>query len=54
MEGYKEVYFHAYCKNCKHYDKDNEHKTPCEECLSEPIKLYSHKPVKWEAKENAK
>ena len=59
QEGYKEVYFHAYCKNCKHYDKDKKcyeenkkHTNTCEECLSEPIKLYSHKPVKWEAKES--
>ena len=50
LEGYKEVYYHAYCKWCKHYDKNDEHKKPCEECLSEPTNLYSHKPVNFEEK----
>lgn len=46
-QDYKEVYFHLYCKRCKHKDvKDNEE--PCEECLSNPINLYSHKPVKFD------
>ena len=54
-EGYKEVYFHEYCKNCKHYDKqyyekNRKHTTTCHECLSEPTNLYSHKPVKFEEK----
>ena len=49
-QPYKEVYFNQYCKTCKHKDvKDTDE--PCNECLSEPIKLYSHKPVKWEEKE---
>lgn len=48
-EQYKEVYFHNYCKDCKHKDvKDTDE--PCNECLSEPINLYSHKPIKWEEK----
>lgn len=51
---YKEVYFHEYCKKCKHEDvKDT--KDPCNECLDNPTNLYSHKPVKFEEKEkNAK
>lgn len=50
-EGYKEVYFHEYCKLCKYKDlKDTE--DPCNECLSEPANLYSHKPVKYKEKEN--
>ena len=48
-EGYKEVYFDWYCKNCKHEKlKDNEE--PCNECLDNPVKLHSHKPVKFEEK----
>lgn len=48
-EGYKEVYFNQYCKNCKHEKlKDNEE--PCNECLDNPVNLYSHKPVKFEEK----
>ena len=46
-EIYEEVYFDKYCKTCKHVKlKDNE--TPCDECLEEPVNLYSHKPVRWE------
>ena len=45
-EQYKEVYFHEYCKTCKHREvKDADE--PCNECLSEPINVHSHKPVKW-------
>ena len=43
---YKEVYFHEYCEKCEYKDVD-EVKDPCNECLSEPDNLYSHKPVKF-------
>lgn len=46
-DGYKEVFFNEYCKLCKHVAK-NPAESPCDECLSEPVNLYSHKPVKWE------
>lgn len=46
---YKEVYFNLYCKNCKYKDL-KESDDPCDECLNEPVNLYSHKPVKWEEK----
>lgn len=46
---YKEVYFHEYCSKCKHKELPVID-TPCEECLDEPINLYSHKPVKFEEK----
>ena len=50
-ELYKEVYFHEYCKKCKHVQvKDTDE--PCNECLENPTNLYSHKPVNWE--ENTK
>ena len=48
--GYKEVYYHEYCKTCKHVNVANT-EMPCDECLSEPINMYSHKPVKYEKKE---
>ena len=44
---YKEVYFDQYCKTCKH-EKVKESEDPCEECLSSPTNVYSHKPVKYE------
>ena len=48
---YKEVYYGKYCKACKHFDV-NDVEEPCNECLSNPINLHSHKPVKFEEKEN--
>lgn len=48
---YKEVYFHAYCEKCKHKDVKEED-LPCADCLTENVNLYSHKPVKFEAKES--
>lgn len=44
---YKEVYFHEYCKTCRYQSVDDA-KDPCNECLSEPANLNSHKPVGWE------
>ena len=49
-EGYKEVYFEQYCKTCKYKDA-NEADYPCDECLSEPMNIYSHKPTKYVEKE---
>ena len=49
-EHYHEVYFDQYCKTCK-YEKTPQEKDPCHECLSETMNLYSHKPVKYEDKD---
>lgn len=46
-DAYKEVYFGEYCKTCKHKDLP-EDEDPCDECLSETVNLFSHKPVRWE------
>lgn len=46
-QGYKEVKFHEYCKTCKHRKKKNNEE-PCEECLSEPTNLNTHKSVNYE------
>lgn len=46
--NYKEVYFSEYCSKCKHKDTA-ETDTPCSECLADPVNLYSHKPVCFEA-----
>lgn len=50
---YKEVYFHEYCKTCKHRKVANT-EVPCDECLSEPLNWNSHKPVKYEKKETSR
>lgn len=47
----KEVYFHEYCKLCKHFKKTEEEE-PCCDCLEEPVNTNSHKPVYFEEKEN--
>lgn len=49
-ESYKEVYFHGYCKTCKH-EKEAETDDPCWKCLENPVNVYSHKPTHWEEKE---
>ena len=48
-DSYKEVYFSEYCKTCVHCDL-TEDKEPCEDCLNEPVNVYSHKPVFYEEK----
>lgn len=48
-ENYKEVYFDSYCKTCRHEDLKEE-ESPCDECLAEPARIGSHKPIKWEEK----
>ena len=49
-QQYKEVYYHLYCEKCKHQGVEHTEE-PCNECLHNPVNLYSHKPVKFEEKE---
>lgn len=49
-DSYKEVYFDKYCKTCQ-YCKNKEDESPCDECLAEPVNVYSHKPVRWKEKQ---
>lgn len=49
-DAYKEVYFGEYCKKCKYWEK-KENEEPCDECLENPVNLYSHKPVNYKEKE---
>lgn len=50
-EDHKEVYFYEYCPKCKHKNVDDTKSgEPCNECLDNPINLYSHKPVNYEEK----
>ena len=46
-EIYKEVYFNEYCNSCKH-KKEAENDEPCNECLTYPVNVYSHKPINYE------
>lgn len=48
-EVFKEVYFDKYCKKCKHCELEDL-EDPCNECLTNPVNTYSHKPVKFEEK----
>lgn len=47
---YKEVYFNQYCKTCE-YKNLKESEEPCDECLSNPINEYSHKPINYKERE---
>lgn len=47
---YQEVKFDDYCKSCKNADVV-ETEDPCHGCLSEPINLYSCKPVAYKEAE---
>ena len=42
----KIVDFCEYCGCCIH-EKCDEHEDPCDECLSNPVNIWSHKPVKF-------
>ena len=46
---YQEVYFHDFCEKCK-FQWHEEVEYPCYECLSNPVNLFTHKPVKFEEK----
>ena len=48
-DGMKEVYFDKYCETCIHKNL-KEHDSPCDDCLTESVNQYSHKPVKYEEK----
>lgn len=47
---YKEVHYHDYCNKCKH-EKVKDTDDPCNECLENPINLYSSKPINFEEKD---
>lgn len=48
--NYKEVRYDEYCKICKHEEVDEKDK-PCFDCLLEPAREGSERPVRWEKKE---
>ena len=45
----KIVEFFIYCKQCKNQSVD-ETEDPCNECLTTPVNINSHKPVNFEKK----
>ena len=52
MNNYKEVYFNEYCNKCI-YEETKEKEDPCHECLATPAIEGSHKPLKFESRENS-
>lgn len=48
---YKEVRYDKYCAKCKNSNIAG-YEEPCNECLDNPMNLYSQKPIKFEEKEN--
>lgn len=53
VNEYKEVYFHQYCQTCEHKNTDAI-ADPCNECLTNAVNVYSHKPVCYKAKDEEK
>lgn len=51
-EGIKEVFFGEYCPKCVNKDVA-EADEPCFECLAEPGRVESHRPVRYEQKVSA-
>lgn len=47
---YKEVDFYKYCPTCQ-YKETAEGEEPCNECLTNPSNVNSHKPVNYKEKE---
>lgn len=47
----KEVIFGDYCKKCV-YRELGEHEEPCNECLTNTVNWYSHKPVMFKEDKN--
>ena len=45
----KFVEFNRYCKDCK-YKELKETVDPCNECLTQPVNVDSHKPINFEKK----
>ena len=43
----KIVAYWQYCQKCRH-KACKDYDDPCNECLSNPVNEYSHKPVKFE------
>lgn len=48
---YKEVRFDMFCNKCINQDKD-ENMSPCDICLSKPMRKNSHKPTNFIPKED--
>lgn len=46
---YKLVEYDKYCDKCE-YKEAKESEDPCDECLTETVNLYSHKPVNFKEK----
>lgn len=49
----KIVEFHKYCELCA-FNKLSEKDDPCFECLDNPVNSYSHRPIKFKAKDSQK
>lgn len=48
-DGMKLVNFDEYCESCEYCDEP-ETSDICNECLTNPVNQYSHKPIKYEEK----
>lgn len=51
FEKTKVVEFEKYCSSCKYY-QNKENEDPCFDCLSDSVNYNTHKPTKYEKKED--
>ena len=49
FENWKEVFYNEYCSKCKYKDT-KETEDPCNECLTEGVRLNTHKPLNFKEK----
>lgn len=51
-ENIKEVRFDQYCNSCEHkkIKADDDKENICSDCLAEPGRQYSHKPINYKEK----
>ena len=49
MDDYMKIVNFEECRRCIHWEQD-EMDDPCYECLNEPVKYASHKPLYFEEK----
>lgn len=51
MYGQKEVRYDLYCTRCKYWDKNDEYKEPCDECMDSPTNYATDRPINFKEKE---
>lgn len=51
MDSAKQVEFYGHCDKCKHHTSDDVYSETCDECLDEPVREGTCKPLNFEEAE---